>query len=164
MQRKIETITISLEKTVIEGWEANYDELNVEVLRIALQQGHSLPRIDVVRKGEKYQLAFGKRTMEDFTNYGGHSRAIAHWKERMPIECNVLTRHRKSPKRFSINYIPIQEIPPEKDFSHDARFRLGSNLAFLPEKIRQEFMRSHDLFFVEGYLITGENYRNPPPF
>jgi hypothetical protein len=160
-------LKLNLERDILEGWE-DYDLLNVEVLRMALKLGHNFPRVDVVEKEGIYRLIFGMVDGQAYSNnYGGHSRAIASLQDGLLLPCSLIDGQRLREDPFdskSLNYRPIQILKPVLNKHYNFLERLRINLGFLPEQLKDEFVRNHDLVWTKDKLVTRENYENPPPF
>ena len=153
---------LDLNPEVVEGWEDFYDLLNVEVLRVSRQLGFRLPRVDVVQENGLYRLVYGMA--ESLENYGGHSRAVLALQEGDLLGCRVLDGHRlRVPE--TIHYHPISDLIPRQRPTGAGLKRLKENLDFLPNNIREKFIKEHSLVVLEdGSLTTQEDLDNPPAF
>ncbi len=133
----------------------------------------------MVKEGLIYRIQFGKKgiTWEEVENYGGHSRAIVSLQDHSPLHCIIYDSYRENPSLFydswgdpaSVKYLPIQNLPSGRDTSAKNLSRLLRNLKFLPKDLQQQFIQRHELRLEKEdngteYLITEEDFRNPPPF
>jgi len=167
MAKKIKEISLDLNQFVLEGWERHYCPLNIKALRPGLELGHSFPRVDVVKKGKIYLLVFGRDwnpPKED--NYGGHSRSRLALEDRFLLECDLFDNHRFEPSEHSkeIIYRPVVEMTP-KISSININCQLKITLSYLPDKVREKFIRENDLVIRDdGVLMTRYDFENPLPF
>ena len=167
-------LELNLEKDILEGWEHFYDNLNVEVLRIARRLDHKFPPVDIVREEKGYRLAFGRDYDGEWNNYGGHSRSVLAFQDKYLLSCRVLPDHRKNPKDhkdtqyypvLNIQFCAIQNMRSKRITTADSLTRLNENLQFLPIKLREKFIEENSLIVLEnGDLIDKEDYLNPHPF
>ena len=167
MARKIDEFELDLGKDVLEGWQRYYCPLNVKALRVGREMGHQLPSVDVVKENGIYRLVFGWDYGSDKEdNYGGHSRARLAWEDGFLLACDIFDDHRSAPEdcEKDIIYKSIKEISP-RIIGRTIELQLRRTLEYLPKKMKKKFIEENDLVLTDGdVLMTGENFRNPPPF
>jgi len=112
MAHKIDEIELDLNKEILMGWELKKPADSV--LRYAARnlKGDIAPRVDIVKKGNVYQLVYGLNrgvtTIPD--SYGGHRRSISHDISGHVLRCNLFDSHRDMKGVKDIIFSPIQEI------------------------------------------------------
>ena len=163
MAEKIGEIELDLREVVLEGFQEYYCPLNVKALRVGGELGYQLPRVDVVKKNGVYRLVFGPAwDSEKEYNYGGHSRSRLALEDGILLSCDIFNNHRECPR--NLIYRPIEEIQA-KIRGRAVEFQLRRTLEYLPKEIMEKFIMENDLVLTDDdILMTGENFRNPPPF
>lgn len=162
---------ITVDPSIIWGWDKVYNNLNVEVLEIARNLGYTFPRVNVVHNEKGfYELVYGRKLFFDNAkagdNYGGHSRSISALRTGCGVDCNVVDYHRESlyglcyplcypetdePVRFK----PISKISGEVLWDYHNRRKVAHSLFFLPREIAQEFLEKNGLFVSDGIIHRG---------
>ena len=82
-------IYLNLEQITLYGFQKMVTDLKVDAIIRGIEAGDVFPPI-LVRKrtGGEYELGVF-RDSEDWENYGGHHRAVAHYIEGVPLRCKV---------------------------------------------------------------------------
>jgi len=97
-------IEIDLIKERMQGYQYWVDSLAIDVMKIALDLGHTLPRVDIVRtSGGVYQILYGRDPDLSNEGYGGHHRAIVYLTYnggKNPLPCTLWSDHRLGDLEF----------------------------------------------------------------
>jgi len=135
-------IFLNLHKYELLGWEDGRSLLLVKCMREGIRLGHKFPAVNIIpKKNHTYQI------LTDFSvggDLGGHHRAIAHYKERFSLRCNLFNKT----ESFCYSKIPIRKITLQPWIS----LNLKNSLIHLPEEIAKRFCDENNLNFKKYYL------------
>ncbi len=130
MAHIIRRISLDLRKYELLGWEMQKGLLTVSAMREGIRLGHNFPAVDIVEVDEQTYQLLVRGIFACSTNYGGHNRAISHYKEKSPLVCSLWSNHIATPKDFKFK--PIRQI---KLNGKDKPTQLEQALSHLPREI-----------------------------
>jgi hypothetical protein len=144
MVKKLDEINLNLGKERVLGWHS-IDRLNFEVLTLAREMGHVLPRVDVVFEDRVYRLLFGNEFSE---NYGGHTRAKVAFETDGELRCNLFDAHMAS-SAYIAKYQHIKDLPFADDNKCNIKYKLKKNLDYLPVLVANRFIVDNNFIVTE---------------
>lgn len=104
MVKVLGEISLDLNKVELQGWEKPKDALTVADYVTMNLGGLVPPKVEVVKKGDIYQIVCGERGWRELNkdyNYGGHHRAVAHLISGHNLRCVLLDKHRVDTRKVS---------------------------------------------------------------
>ena len=126
----------------LEAWETKQNTFLVNAMREGIRLGHSFPPVNVFKKSDNlYQLVYSE-TSDIPGNYGGHHRSVAHYSERAPLKCNLMSTGgldiTNDKKFYSIGDFELTSSLVDK-------WRIKDSLSFLPVDVAKDFCKEYNL-------------------
>jgi len=116
MAKKIAEIELDLNKDELQGWEKYKSPERVINYVYRNFNGERAPPVEVVKKGNVYQLCFGWPSLSDedesdrCDRYGGHHRSIAHDISGHILKCHLMDEHEIPEMAEARNFFRVQDI------------------------------------------------------